>query len=180
MESLQVVNEAGQTVGTIGKTAAHQSGGILHRAVSVFVFDEADKLLLQRRAATKYHFAEMWANSCCSHPLVNETPMAAARRATRNELRIEPSLSEIGTVIYSAHDPMSDLTEQEYDHIFAGQWSGRVKPNPLEVNGIRWVTASDLRDDLEKHPGRFAPWLSIILHDVLVKGGDNPLVRFWA
>jgi len=43
--------------------------GLLHRAFSVFLFNERNELLLQQRAASKITFPRMWTNTCCSHML---------------------------------------------------------------------------------------------------------------
>ena len=43
--------------------------GALHRAFSVFLFNNEGKLLLQKRASEKITFPDCWTNTCCSHPL---------------------------------------------------------------------------------------------------------------
>jgi isopentenyl-diphosphate delta-isomerase len=47
---------------------------MLHRAFSVFLFDDRNKLLLQQRASSKITFPSLWTNTCCSHPLYGQTP----------------------------------------------------------------------------------------------------------
>jgi len=166
VELLQIVDSEGVTVGEMEKLAAHRDGGTLHRAISVFLLDDTGRLLIQRRAAAKYHFAGLWANTCCSHPLRDETPAEAARRAVQFELGIEPAIEEVGVIIYSAHDAVSGLTEREYDHIFVGVWNDTLAPNPAEVKGVHWVSSFELRQELEAHPERFAPWLPVIVRSI--------------
>lgn len=89
---LELVDEEGNTIGTAEKLAAHQAPGQLHRAFSVFLFDEQGRLLLQRRALGKYHSPGVWSNTCCGHPYPGEAPFAAAARRTYEELGVSPSL----------------------------------------------------------------------------------------
>lgn len=162
-ELLQVVNERGETIGSIGKLAAHQNGGTWHRAISVFLFNSAGELLIQQRATSKYHFAGKWANSCCSHPWPGEVPLSAARRTAERELGIEPELRELGVFRYSATDPVSGLSENELDHVFVGRWGAPVPFSEAEVSAVRWISLPALRLELADHPEDFAPWLGMIL-----------------
>jgi isopentenyl-diphosphate Delta-isomerase len=160
---LQLVDESGNTIGHAEKIAAHEEGGLLHRAVSVVLIDDQGRILVQRRAASKYHFAGKWANAGCTHPLSNESPVEAGRRALRNELGIDTSLTEIMQFIYDAHDPESGYTEREYDHVLFGEWSGPVIPNESEVSETEWLTPSDLRARLEQRETDYAHWFRQIL-----------------
>jgi isopentenyl-diphosphate delta-isomerase len=160
---LQLVDESGKTIGHAEKIAAHEEGGLLHRAVSVVLIDDQIRILVQRRASSKYHFAGKWANAGCTHPLSNESPEEAGRRALRNELGIDTSLTEIMQFIYDAHDPESGYTEREYDHVLFGEWSGPVDPNESEVSETEWLTAADLRDRLTRQEADYAHWFRQIL-----------------
>jgi isopentenyl-diphosphate delta-isomerase len=99
---LELVDEAGRTIGTAEKLSAHQAPGQLHRAFSVFLFDDEGRLLLQRRALGKYHSPGVWSNTCCGHPYPGEPPFVAAARRTAEELGAPPALlREGGTVRYN-------------------------------------------------------------------------------
>ena len=93
---LELVDENGMTIGTAEKLAAHQAPGQLHRAFSVFLFDERGRLLLQQRALGKYHSPGVWSNTCCGHPYPGEAPFAAAARRTFEELGVSPALLRRG------------------------------------------------------------------------------------
>ncbi|WP_405746374.1 isopentenyl-diphosphate Delta-isomerase [Streptomyces sp. NBC_01525] len=159
---LELVDEDGATIGTAEKLAAHQAPGQLHRAFSVFLFDEQGRLLLQRRALGKYHSPGVWSNTCCGHPYPGEKPFAAAARRTAEELGLAPSLlAEAGTVRYNHPDPASGLVEQEYNHLFVGLVREVPEPDPAEIGEIAFVTPQELE---KRHAeGPFSAWFMTVL-----------------
>ncbi len=163
MSRLQLVDSEGLTIGTVDKLSAHENGGRLHRAVSVVLFDDAGRILIQKRSASKYHFASKWANAACSHPFAGESLERAGRRALAHELGISTSVHEVARFTYLAYDPLSGLTEHEYDHILVGSWSCAVLPNPDEVAEVRWIGGAEARTWLAERPSDFAHWFVEIL-----------------
>ncbi|AYL39883.1 isopentenyl-diphosphate Delta-isomerase [Streptomyces fungicidicus] len=159
---LELVDEDGVTLGTAEKLAAHQPPGQLHRAFSVFLFDERGRLLLQQRALGKYHSPGVWSNTCCGHPYPGEAPFAAAARRTFEELGVSPSLlAEAGTVRYNHPDPVSGLVEQEYNHLFVGMVQATTRPDPEEVASTAFVTPAELA---ERHArDTFSAWFPTVL-----------------
>ncbi len=144
---LELVDESGVTIGTAEKLSAHQAPGRLHRAFSVFLFDEAGRLLMQRRALGKYHSPGVWSNTCCGHPYPGEQPFVAAARRTAEELGLAPALMrEAGTVRYNHPDPASGLVEQEFNHLFVGVVTATPVPDPEEVADTRFVTPGQLAE----------------------------------
>ncbi|MEU6818511.1 isopentenyl-diphosphate Delta-isomerase [Streptomyces sp. NPDC046860] len=159
---LELVDENGVTIGTAEKLAAHQPPGQLHRAFSVFLFDERGRLLLQQRALGKYHSPGVWSNTCCGHPYPGEAPFAAAARRTHEELGVSPSLlAQAGTVRYNHPDPASGLVEQEYNHLFVGLVQQKPAPDPEEVGATAFVTAAELAERHEREP--FSAWFMTVL-----------------
>ncbi|QXE33599.1 isopentenyl-diphosphate Delta-isomerase [Streptomyces sp. GMY02] len=159
---LELVDENGKTIGTAEKLSAHRPPGLLHRAFSVFLFDEQGRLLIQRRALGKYHSPGVWSNTCCGHPYPGEAPFTAAARRTHEELGISPSLlAEAGTVRYNHPDPASGLVEQEYNHLFVGMAQSSVRPDPDEVDATVYVTPAELT---ERHAAdTFSAWFMTVL-----------------
>jgi isopentenyl-diphosphate delta-isomerase len=159
---LELVDEHGNTIGTAEKLSAHQAPGQLHRAFSVFLFDEQGRLLIQRRALGKYHSPGVWSNTCCGHPYPGEAPFVAASRRTHEELGISPSLlAEAGTVRYNHPDPASGLVEQEYNHLFVGMVQALLRPDPEEVGETAFVTPKELADRHVEAP--FSAWFMTVL-----------------
>ncbi|WFB06691.1 isopentenyl-diphosphate Delta-isomerase [Streptomyces sp. LX-29] len=159
---LELVDEDGVTIGTAEKLAAHLPPGRLHRAFSVFLFDDRGRLLLQRRALGKYHSPGVWSNTCCGHPYPGEPPFLAAARRTAEELGVAPTLlREAGTVRYNHPDPASGLVEQEFNHLFAGLVRAEPAPDPEEVGEIAYVTPRELARLREQGP--FSAWFPTVL-----------------
>ncbi len=160
-ERVVLVDECDREIGTEEKLAAH-TAGVLHRAFSVFVFDGAGKVLLQRRARTKYHSAGRWANTCCGHPRPGEAVPAAAARRLVEEMGFSCPLRCVRSVLYRA-GVGSGLVEHEYDHIFVGCFEGTPAPDPSEVEEWRWSSIETVADDVVEHAAHYATWLPIVL-----------------
>jgi isopentenyl-diphosphate delta-isomerase len=159
---LELVDAQGQTIGVAEKLAAHQLPGHLHRAFSVFLFDEHGRMLLQRRALTKYHSPGVWSNSCCGHPYPGEEPAEAATRRSFEELGLTPTrMTEAGTVVYNHRDPASGLVEHEFNHVFVGLVQSDPHPHPEEIDQITFVNSQELAE----HQARttFSVWFTDVL-----------------
>jgi isopentenyl-diphosphate delta-isomerase len=173
-----LVDELDRPVGFEDKLAAHERGGKLHRAFSVFLFDSSGRMLIQRRAEGKYHFGGLWTNACCSHPRRGQTLMESARARLRHELGIDAPLEELFSFVYRAEDPASGLTEHEFDHVLRGRFDGAPAPNPDEVSDWEWVEPRELLEDVRRRPERYTPWFKLVLERVLGHaagaGGGRP------
>lgn len=149
----------------VEKLDAHRRG-LKHKAISVFVLD-GKRVLIQKRAAGKYHTPGLWANTCCTHPLWNEDPADCAVRRLGQELGITGlSPSHVGQVEYRA-DVGGGMIEHEVVDIFVaeGDEAMTVTPNPAEVEAVEWIGLADLANAARKTPERFTPWLRIYLSD---------------
>lgn len=173
MEELILVDEDDNVVGYDEKLAVHENGGRLHRAFSIFIYNSAGEMLLQQRAASKYHFGGLWTNACCSHPRRGETLADAVHRRLEFELGFDTELREVCSFVYRSEDPESGLVEHEYDHVFVGRHDGEPRPHPEEVGAWRWVDVARLRREIQQEPGRFTPWFQLAL-DELDRQADEP------
>ncbi|MFF7635505.1 isopentenyl-diphosphate Delta-isomerase [Kitasatospora sp. NPDC008050] len=163
---LELVDDEGATIGTAEKLWAHQQPGHLHRAFSVFLFDQQGRLLLQRRALSKYHSPGVWSNTCCGHPYPGEPPFVAAARRTAEELGAAPSLlGAAGTVRYDLPDEASGLIEREWNHLFVGLLTDELRPDPQEVDDTRFVTARELKELQQERP--FSVWFNTVFEAAL-------------
>lgn len=153
------------TFAPVDKLEVHRLG-LRHKAVSVFVMDGTD-VLLQRRAAGKYHTPGLWTNTCCTHPHWGEDTAACAVRRLDEELGITGlGLVHRDRIEYRA-DVGGGLTEHEVVDLFTATRARRqpISPNPDEVAEIRWANLGDLTADVDRRPERYTPWLRIYLRD---------------
>lgn len=171
-----LVDDDDQPLGTAEKLRAHTEGW-LHRALSVFVFDEAGRLLLQRRSPDKYHSGGLWSNTCCSHPRPGESPDAAARRRLDEEMGFSCDLTPLLHFTYEASVGPT-LIEHEYDHVFVGTVSDvSVRPHPEEVAEWAWVEPSSVRADVAATPRRYTVWFRRLLPPVLAEPSSPAAVK---
>lgn len=156
-EQVVLVDADDRPVGIGGKQSVHVDGA-LHRAFSIFVFNRAGELLLQRRAGSKYHSAGLWTNTCCGHPRPSESLEAAAARRLQEEMGFACELERAFQFRYRAQLD-NGLIEHEIDHVFLGRSDAEPRPNPEEVSDYSWRSPAHLSDDLARHPERYSYWL---------------------
>lgn len=168
-EQVVLVDEQNEVLGYMGKLEAHTKG-LLHRAISVIIFNTQGEMLVQQRALTKYHWAGIWSNTCCSHPRKNESFKDAAERRLFEELGFRTPLKEEFHFIYKAYDTKSGLTEWEYDTVFTGTYDRSFEFNTDEVNAVRWMKTDDLLKDIAENPEQYSFWFKIILDEMKKRG----------
>lgn len=162
-EQVILVNEKDEPIGLMGKMEAHQKG-LLHRAFSVFVFNSKQEVLLQQRAACKYHSPNLWTNTCCSHPRAGETNQQAGERRLQEEMGLQVPLREVFSFIYKA--PFDNgLTEHEYDHVLVGYSDAQPQINPEEVASWKWLSLEAIKEDILQAPERYTAWFKIIFEE---------------
>ncbi len=156
-----LVNEQDRPVGTMEKLQAHREG-LLHRAITVYLFNPQGELLLQRRAIEKYHCGGLWSNTCCGHPVPNEQTPAAARRRLFEEMGLHCVLTPIFDLQY--YLPLSNgLVEHEFDHVYFGITSQIPKLNPVEAMDYRYLSLSQVQEDILRQPSRYTPWFLLTM-----------------
>ena len=166
-EEVVLVDENDNIIGSMSKLDAHKQGK-LHRAISVFVFNDDNKFLLQKRALDKYHSPGLWSNTCCSHPRKNELVNKAAERRLFEEMGIEITLEKIFHFKYKVKFE-NGLIENEFDHVFSGKYSGAPKINISEVSDWKWMSPSEIKKDLIVNSTRYTFWFKLIFNNFLEK-----------
>lgn len=159
-EQVILVNEKDEQIGTMPKLEAHVKG-VLHRAFSVFVLNDQGELLLQQRAASKYHSPLLWTNTCCSHQRVGESNIDAGKRRLFEEMGFVTELKDVISFIYKA--PFSNgLTEHEFDHVLVGNYNDDPNFNKDEVQSFKWMSLEAVKKDMEIQPQIYTEWFKII------------------
>ena len=168
IENVILVDENDQEIGVMEKMQAHREAK-LHRAFSVFLWNENNELLLQKRQVDKYHCGGLWTNTCCSHPKVGETLAQAVERRLKEEMNVVCDTNWMYSFVYKA-DLGDGLFEHEFDHVFFGEFSGHPTPDATEVEDWKYIGIDALTQDVADHPDQYTPWFKIILKEVLAKG----------
>ena len=152
-EFVILVDENDNKLGLMPKLEAHQKA-ILHRAFSVFIFNDKNELLLQQRASTKYHSPNLWTNTCCSHQRDGENNIEAGNRRLFEEMGMKCELSEVFHFIYKA--PFDNgLTEHELDHVLVGYSNENPKINTQEVANYKWMSVNSIKNDIFDNPLKY-------------------------
>lgn len=140
--------------------------GLRHKAVSVFVMDR-DKILIQRRALSKYHTPGLWANTCCTHPLWGETPENCAIRRLQQELGITGLKPMFRDQLEYRADVGGGMTEHEVVDIFIADATSdlEITPNPDEVSETAWVSVFELTQAVNERPENYTAWIKIYLNE---------------
>lgn len=159
-ELVILVNENDEQIGTMPKLEAHEKA-VLHRAFSVFIFNDNNELMMQQRAKHKYHSPLLWTNTCCSHQRVGESNLEAGKRRLMEEMGFITELNETTSFIYKA--PFDNgLTEHELDHIMIGHYNKEPNINPDEVEAWKWMPLEAVKVDIELHSELYTAWFKII------------------
>jgi len=160
MIEVQLVNPNDEPIGSMEKLEAHQKG-LLHRAISVLIFNSKGEMLLQRRALKKYHSPGLWTNTCCSHQRMGETNLEAGARRLQEEMGFETPLEELFSFIYKA--PFDNgLTEHELDHVLLGHHNAVPEINTEEVASWKWMDLDQVAKEIITMPDQYTVWFKII------------------
>ncbi len=159
-EMLILVDENDNVIGYEDKATCHQGEGILHRAFSIFIFNENNELLLQQRSQKKHLWPLIWSNSCCSHPRKGEDLENATQRRLAEEIGVSTALRHVFTFQY--HAKYRDIgAEREMCAVFIGKSSGKIRVNPNEIANTKWMNINELTRELAVNPDNYSPWLKL-------------------
>ena len=164
-EKVILVDKNDNELGTMEKQEAHVKG-LLHRAFSVFIFNDKNELLLQRRAVNKYHSGGLWTNTCCSHPRQNEKTEDAAKRRLLEEMGLRSTLKKQFDFVYKAKLD-NNLYEHEFDHVFFGFTNDLPIINPEEVEEYTYKTLEDIGNEMKAIPDKYTEWFKICFREVV-------------
>ena len=166
-ENVILVDVLDNQLGLMPKMEAHEKA-VLHRAFSVFIFNDEGELMLQQRAAHKYHSPLLWTNTCCSHQRDGESNIEAGKRRLIEEMGFKTNLKEVFSFVYKA--PFDNgLTEHELDHVMIGTFNGSPTINPDEVASYKWMTLEAVKKDIELQPNIYTAWFKIIFKESYLK-----------
>jgi isopentenyl-diphosphate delta-isomerase len=156
-EEVVLVDEDDRVLGTMSKSVVHGAATPLHRGFSLFLFDRTGRLLLQQRSHTKTTWPLAWSNSVCGHPALHESNIDAAQRRLAYELGMSAAhIKEISSYRFTfVHD---GVMENEICPILVGLTDEEPKPNPEEVEAVRWIAWPEFLQEIRTRPGFYSEW----------------------
>lgn len=176
-EKVILVNENDEQIGLMPKIEAHEKA-LLHRAFSVFILNSKNEIMLQQRAAQKYHSPLLWTNTTCSHQREGETNLQAGNRRLMEEMGIQAELKELFSFIYKA--PFDNgLTEHELDHVMIGYYDDAPNINREEAESWKWMSIEAVKEDMKANPDVYTVWFKIIFDEFYhyLEEHKSPLVK---
>lgn len=160
-KNIALVDEQDQVIGYEEKLKVHEQG-ILHRAFSIFIFNDKHELLIHQRAHGKYHSPSLWTNTCCSHLLENMTMNECVHDRLQFEMGFDVRVNFKFKFTYRESFG-NGLTEHETDHVYIGTWNSIPNPNTDEVAAYKWVSLPEIKSDMETHPEKYTYWFKHIM-----------------
>jgi len=164
-EQVILVNENDEQTGVMEKMEAHRKG-LLHRAFSIFIFNDKGEMLLQQRALNKYHSPGLWTNACCSHPRPGEEIITAANRRLAEELSFQTAIVPAFNFTYKASFD-NGLTEHEFDHVLVGNYSLEITFNENEAMACEYKSVAIIKEEIEVNPEKYTAWFIIAFPKVM-------------
>lgn len=162
-----IVDKKDRILNIKNKQYAHIKG-LRHRAISVFIFNKNNELMIQKRSAVKYHSSLLWANTCCGHPRYGEIIIKAAHRRLKEEMGFDCVLTQKFHFIYKSRLD-NGLIEHEFDYVFLGKYEGSPHINYNEVADWRWIPLKQLIQEINLNSNQYVIWLRIIINKYLAK-----------
>lgn len=152
------VDDNGTPIGTEEKLAAHHADTRLHSAFSVFIFNDLGEILLQQRALSKKTWPGVWSNSCCGHVMLHETVESAARRRVKYELGMTVRNLAVALPDFRYRAEKDGIVENEICPVLIAHAASDPKPNPQEVESIRWLKWEDFVVEVADPANGYSPW----------------------
>lgn len=172
-----LVDRKDNAIGEMEKLLAHQQGE-LHRAFSVFIFNDKGELLLQQRAANKYHGGGLWTNTCCSHPQLGEDIRMSAIERLHYEMGLKCDLKLVYSFIYK--EPVeNNLIEHELDYVFVGQTNQNPVLNKDEVQDYKWMNPTEILSDINENPSHYTVWFKQAFPELLSKVNNTENIQYF-
>ena len=176
-ELVVLLDEQGLAIGTTPKRGVHHADTPLHLAFSCYLFDDAGRLLMTRRALHKPTWPGAWTNSVCGHPAPGEPIEDAVRRRVLDEVGVhaEGVRLMLPGFRYRAVMP-NGVVENEMCPVFVASTSDDLAPNPDEVDDATWVDWSRFRAGVLDGSREISPWcreqVELLPEDPLTAAGQ--------
>ncbi|MBP7700870.1 NUDIX domain-containing protein [Candidatus Woesebacteria bacterium] len=180
--NITLVDENNNVLGEMDKYKAHEHPAKLHRASSVWLINDKNEVLLQKRSVQKIVGAGWWGNAICGNVRPNETFEDCAIRRLREEIGViyqneageKLQLKPIYQFIYKAYCN-SKYGEFEFDQVFVEKYNGKVELNHEEASDYCWVDFNFLINEIQKNSSIPSPKETLDFSIELLKQKTAPI-----
>jgi len=166
MKKILLVDKKDNVIGTETVEKCHERDGILHRGISILIFNKKNEVLITKRSKSKKLWPLYWDNSSSTHPYPSETYEKTGERRLLEELGFTCSLRFLFKFMYQAKYKNVG-SENEMCAVLIGKYNDKIKPNSKEIDSWKWMDINELRSDIIKNPNEYTPWLKIGLKKFL-------------
>jgi len=160
MKKILLVDKKDNIIGTETVKKCHENNGILHRGISILIFNNKNEILITKRSKSKNLWPLYWDNSCSTHPHPDETYKKSGERRLSEELGFNCNLKFLFKFMYQAKYKNVG-SENEVCSVLIGKYDGKIKSNPKEIDSWKWMNIKELRADIIKNPNEYTPWLKV-------------------
>ena len=148
-ELLDLVDENDEVIGEVWKSKANSNPGLFHREISVYIFDDENKMLMGQRSFCKKVYPGIWAESAAGHIGKGELPEAAAHRELKEEMGFDTELKYLKKVLW--HYP----NETHFTYCYVGKYNEeKIEFQKEEIENVRF-TSKEEYDGLYTNPDKY-------------------------
>jgi len=161
-EYIDILTEEGIATGKIQlKSEAHRLG-LWHASAQIWIVNSHNQVLLQKRAANKDSYPNLWDISVAGHLSAGDTPKQAAVREIEEEIGIKVSADQLQfwKVIKKSSIPKLGFLDNEFNYLFGIKKDFELQEVRLqeeEVDEVQWVDIHVFEKQLQGNPDIYVP-----------------------
>lgn len=162
VEYLDVLDEDGSIVGKALRSEVHKKG-LWHRAAHVWIINDDNEILIQKRSSEKENHPNAWDISSAGQVISGKSSLETAIIEVQEELGVkikQGELVQIGTLVTKTITNNGQYINNEFDDIFILKTHKRISDFIIqkeEVARIKYITLKELKEKVRENNPNFLP-----------------------
>ena len=137
MELIDVLDEFGNPTGQVESKEEIYKKGLWHRSCHIWIENDNNELLVQKRNPNKKTFPNLWAISVAGHVDSGETSMDAAIRELKEEVNLDVNKEELQYLFTIKRvQPNGDTELRVFDDVYLLHRNIDVEKTKLQVEEL--------------------------------------------